>query len=75
MDMEVTPAMEAGLWARRLGSLQTEVGGATSAMSGMGGGAGLESRAPKMYYLARRSFSIVSQKILKCKSVFNQEKA
>ena len=60
MDMEVTPAMEAGLWARRLGSLQTEVGGATRAMSGMGGGAGLESRAPKMYYLARRSFSIVS---------------
>ena len=60
MDMEVTPAMEAGLWARRLGSLQTEVRGATSAMSGMGGGAGLESRAPATSYLARRSFSIVS---------------
>ena len=81
MDMEVTPAMEAGLWARRLGSLQTEVGGATSAMSGMGGGAGLESRAPKMYYLARRSFSIVSlfYRFLNVKAVvvavFNKQKA
>lgn len=54
--MEVTPAMEAGDWARRLGSLQTEVGGATRAMSGMGGGAGLASRAPATSYLARRSF-------------------
>ena len=80
MDMEVTPAMEAGLWARRLGSLQTEVGGATSAMSGMGGGAGLESRAPKMYYLARRSFSIVSlfYRFLNVKAVvaiFNKQNA